>query len=459
LYHLLSLTEDDTLEITSMKILSSLITKVKKPFIWFRTTRKRNKVFAIIGVLIVAGIIAGQIQAATAKPPYVTQKVVRGDIEQLVSETGNVQTAGRVDVDSTATGIIEEMYVNNNDTVVIGQDLFKVRSTATDAEKAAAYATYQSAVSAVTTAQQTKDSLDAAMWTSRQGLLDAKNARDYKNNNTKNPSTNANYTDLEKQSIDDAVVIAEKSFTAAEKKYKEADVAVVAAQAQLTSAKLSYQATQDVVVKSPTNGTVTNLSYRVGDKVTAGAGSTSSLAAASGASAGSLSSSSSSPVLTIANLVNYTIKLAINEVDIPNIKVSQTAEVTLDAFPERKFDGLITHVDSVGTNTQGVITYNVVVDITDPITSIRPGMTANVDISVDKVTNVLTVSNSAVKPYKGGRAVRVYNPSKKDIDYIPVEIGLKGDDKTEIVKGVSEGQEVITSLTNDQVQRSPAGPF
>lgn len=444
-----------------MRLITNIINKIKRPFIWFKNTRKRNKVFAIIALLIVGGIIAAQIQAATAKPPYVIQKVERGNIEQLVSETGNVETAGRVDVESTATGIIEEIYVSNNDSVQIGDTLFRVRSTASDQEKASANASYQSAVSALVTARQTKDSLDAAMWAKRQAMLNAKNTRNFKDNNTKNPTTNSNYTDLEKQSIDDAVVIAEKDFAASEKKYKEADVAVSAAQAQATSALLSLQATQDITIKSPTNGTVTNLSYRVGDKVSAGSGGLSSSSALGGSSATSALSSNGggSAVLTIANLVNYSIKLAINEVDIPKIKVGQTADVSLDAFPERKFDGLITHVDAVGTNSQGVVTYNVVIDITDPISAIRPGMTANVDISVDKANNVLNVSNSAVKPYKGGKAVRVVDPSTKEMKFIPVEIGLKGDDKTEIVKGVSEGQEVITSLTNDQVQRSSGSPF
>lgn len=430
-----------------MNRLKSILNRVKKPFIWFRTTRRRNKVFAVIAVLIVTGIIVGQIQAATATPPYVMQKVQRGDIEQFVSETGNVATAGRVDVDSEATGIIEEIYVENNDSVQTGQNVFKVRSTATDAEKAAANAAYQSALSALATAQQTKEGLDATMWLKRQAVLDAKNARNHKDNNTTNPTTGSGYTDLEKQSIDNTIVTTDKGFRAAEKQYKEADIAVKAAQAQVTSSQLSYQATQNIVVKAPSNGTVTNLSYQVGDKVTAGGG------ASAGAAASSVTAASA-PVLTIANLIDYSIKIAVNEVDIPKIKVSQHAKVTLDAFSERKFDGIITHVDTVGTNTQGVITYNVVVDITDPINAIRPGMTGNVDMSVAKVSNVLTVSNSAVKPYKGGRAVRVMNPSTKEVDFIPVKVGLKGDDKTEIIKGVSEGQEVITALTNDQVQRS-----
>jgi multidrug efflux pump subunit AcrA (membrane-fusion protein) len=439
-----------------MDKLKDILRTLKKPFVWFRQTRKRNKVFAIIGLLVLGGIIAGQVIAATAPPPYVLQKAQRGDIEQLVSETGNVETAGRVDVDSTATGIIEEIYVNNNESVTIGQNLFKVRSTATEAEEASANATYLNAVSALATAQQTKESLDAAMWLKRQSLLDAKNNKNYKDNNAKNPTTNANYTDLEKQGVDDAIVIADKDFKAAERKYKEADIAVRAAQAQVTSAQISYQATQDVLVKAPSSGTVTNLSYKVGDKVTGGGGSSASLAALSGAGAAG-ASSSSAPVLTIANLVDYSIKLAINEVDVPKIKVSQAAEVTLDAFPGRSFDGIITHVDTVGTNTQGVITYNVVIDITDPVDTIRPGMTANVDIAVDRVKNVLTVSNSAIKPYKGGKSVRIVDPQTKQPKNIPVEIGLKGDSKSEVIKGISEGQEVITALTNDQVQTS--GPF
>ncbi len=447
-----------------MNNVKHIVSKIKKPFIWFKNTRRRNKVFTLVGLLIVLSIVGGQIADALAPSPYVTQKVTRGDIEQFVSETGNVATAGRVDVDSTATGIIEAIYVNNGDTVTTGQQLFEVRSTATDQEKASANATYQNALSNLATAQQTKDSLDAAMWAKRQAYLDAQNTQNYMNDHSKNPSTNADYTALEKENVKSSVVTTEKDFKASEKKYQEADIAVRAAQAQVTSAQLSYQSTQDVVVKAPAEGTVTNLSFRVGDKVTSGGGASLGVAAAGGAEASAASLSSGgggTPVLTIANLVDYSIKIAVNEVDIPKIKVAQRAEVTLDAFSNRKFDGIITHVDSVGTNTQGVVTYNVVIDITDPIDTIRPGMTANVDITVDKATNVLTVSNSSVKPYKGGRAVRIIDPNnKKEIKYVPVEIGLKGDDKTEIIKGVSEGQEVITSLTNDQVQRpSSGGPF
>lgn len=430
---------------------------IKKPFTWFRTTRRKNKVFVITAVLIAGVVIFNQVQAANAKPEYITQKVAKSDLVQLVSETGNVHTAGRVDVTSTATGIIEEIYVENNDSVTVDQDLFKVRSTATDQEKASANATYQNAVSALATAVQNKESLDAAMWLKRQSILEAKNSKNYKDNNTKNPATNSDYTDLEKQNIDSAVVVAEKDFSASEKKYKEADIAVRAAQAQVTSAQFSYQATQNVIVKAPADGNVTNLSFTVGDKVTAGSGGSSSTVGAANA-ATSVATAGGSPVLTIANLVEYSIKLAINEVDIPKVKVAQTAEVSLDAFSGRTFTGLVTHVDQVGTNDAGIVTYNVVLDITDPIAAIRPGMTANVDIAVAEVKNTLVVPNSAIKPYKGKKAVQVINAETGEPEYIPVEVGIRSPEKTQIMSGIEEGTEVITATKNSQMASdSPFG--
>ncbi|MBA3723590.1 MAG: HlyD family efflux transporter periplasmic adaptor subunit [Candidatus Levybacteria bacterium] len=430
---------------------------LKRPFTWFRSTRRRNKVFAVIAVLIIGSVLFNQVQAANAKPQYVTKKVERGTIVQLVSETGNVNTAGRVDVPSTATGIIEELYVDNNDTVAIGQNLFKVRSTASDQEKASANATYQNAVSSYTTAVQSKESLDAAMWLKRQAVLDAKNSDNYQNSNTTNPTTKSDYTELEKQSIDNGVVLAEKDFTAAEKKYKEADIAVRAAQAQVTSSLLSYQATQNVIVKAPSDGTVTNLSFKVGDSVSASGGGGASAAVATGATSVSAASGGSA-VLTLANLGDYSIKLAINEVDIPKVKVAQSAEISLDAFSGRSFTGLITHVDQVGTNDQGIVTYNVVLDITDPTDAIRPGMTANVDIAVANARNILTVPNSAIKPYQGKKAVQVVDPQTGEPKYIPVEVGIRSPEKTQILRGVALGTEVITALKNSQVPSdSPFG--
>lgn len=417
--------------------------KITKPFNWYLKLRRRNKIIVGALLIIILLVVAMQIQQSTARPEFVTEQVRKADIVEIVSETGNVNAAGRVDVFSSSTGVIEEIYINNDSEVLAGQDLFRVRSTATDQEKAQSYAAYQSALSGLKNAEQSKLTYDAQMWQAQKALLDAKNAQNYKDDNSLNPMTGDDYTELEQESIDTSVVQAEKNFRSLEKMVLEADTAIQAAQAQVNSALLAFQATSDVIVKSPASGTVTNLSLRVGDNVKAD----------SGMSMPTLMGESSSPVLTIANLNDYSIKVSLNEIDIPKVSVGQTVVVTIDAFKGREFNGRVEHVDAVGTNNQGVVTYTVLVTIINPHPNIRPGMTANVDIEVDKRTGVLAVSNSAVKPYQGGRGVRIYNEETNEVEFIPVEIGVRGNDKTEIVKGLSENQEIIVSLPNDQIKR------
>ncbi len=417
--------------------------KIQRPISWFFKLRRRNKVLVIIVILLLFIVIFQQVLDSKAGSEYVTEHAKKADIIEIVSETGNVNAAGRVDVYSSSNGVIEEIYVDNDTEVIADQDLFKVRSTATDQEKAAAYAAYQAALSSLKTAEQSKLTNDAQMWQAQKVLLDAKNAQEYKDDNSLNPVTGKDYTDLEQESIDTSVVQAEKNFRSMEKMVVEADTAIQAAQAQVNSTILAFQATSDVIIKAPASGTVTNLSLNIGDNVKA----------ANGTSLPSLTGEASPPVLTIANLTDYSIKIALNEVDIPKVNLGQKAVISLDAFRDREFVGRVEHVDTVGTNTQGVVTYTVLVTITNPHPNIRPGMTANVDIEVDKKLNALSVPNSAVKPYQGGRAVRVYNKDKNDLEYIPVEIGIKGEERTEILKGISENQEIIVSLPNDQIKR------
>ncbi len=431
-----------------MRAVKFLLKQIVKPFSWFRKTRKRNKAIVVVVLLVAVILIIRQIQSANAQPQYVTKPVERKTITSLVSETGNVNTAGRVDVYSSSTGVIEEIYVADRSEVVLNQELFKVRSTATEQEKAAAYASYATALSTKNSALQNKPLYQSQLESARKTVIDASNAvnamNDNRNNGRKNPSTGKAYTQEEIDSINSALTSARQSFTSLEQKFKDSDSAIQTAMAGLSSAWLAYQATQDIVVKAPAAGTVTNFSQRTGDKVTANA-------------SGTTTEGSASPVLTIANLYDYSIKVALNEVDIPKVKTGNTAKITLDAIPGKTFNGSVIHVDTVGTNTAGVITFNVTLEITNPSGEIKPAMTANVDIEVDKAENVLTVPNSAIKPYKGKKAVQVIDPKTKKATYIPVETGIKSPERTEIKRGVTEGTEVITAVKNGSAQNRNSG--
>ncbi len=389
-----------------------MLSPMQKPITWFRNTRRRNKIFIIIAILVVSFFIWRNIQSANAKPQYLTQPVQRKTVAQIVSETGNIDTGGRVDVYSSSTGIIEQIYTEDGASVTVGQNLFQVRSTATQQDKVSAYADYESAAASLRQAENTLRDKKAIL----EKVLDDLNDNDSE-------------TFEQKQRRTTAEVAGDNAFDA-----------VKSARAQLNSAALTYQATQTIIVKAPSAGMVANLSFKVGDKVSAGG------------------VTSATPILAITNRIDYTVKLALNEVDIPKVRIGQSAQFTLDAFPDKKFTGRVTHVDSLGTNTAGVITYNIVVAITNPEDSIRPGMTANIDIEVDKAENVLTVPNSAIKPYKGKKAVQIIDPKTKTATYIPVEIGIKSPERTQIKSGISEGVQVITGTKNGAAT-SGGGPF
>ena len=93
------------------------------------------------------------------------------------------------------------------------------------------------------------------------------------------------------------------------------------------------------------------------------------------------------------------------------------------------------------------------IEVLNPDNNLLSGMDADVTITTKKLQDVLAVPNGSVKPYQGGRAVRVPGKKKGEVEFIPVEVGIKGESKTQILKGIKEEQIVITSLSNEQLKR------
>ena len=132
-------------------------------------------------------------------------------------------------------------------------------------------------------------------------------------------------------------------------------------------------------------------------------------------------------------------------------KIQETKE-EINAINNKIYDGIVSRVDDIGTETQGVTRYNVYLEITNPDEKLRYGMNGDATITTNKLEDALSVPNSAIKPYQGGRAVRI--PEGKDkVKFVPVSIGVRGATRTQILKGITEGQEIITTLSNEQVKR------
>jgi len=380
---------------------------------------KAKKVFFLIIAILLVLVLLRQIllHPVNAKLSYT---VKRESLVDTVQATGTFTVAQQKQVLSPAKGIITQLSVGNNQQVKKGDMLFHVDSTATEDEKLSAFADYQEAISDMRTAQQTKQGLDATMWTKQQALLNAQNNEDYKNNNKDitDPKTDKNYNDLEKRSIDSALTQAQKDFSAAEQKYKEADIAISAAQAKVAKTKRAYDETKSTTMTAPTTGTVVNLLKTVGDEV-----------------------SSSVPVLIIVDFANPVVTVTLNEAYMSRIAVGQEATIVFDAMKSKTFTGSIQTLDTVGTEVDGAVTYNarVVLSELDPL--IRPNMTGLVTIETLRQDNVLTVPNSAIIEKDGKTYVnKIIGDSEMQV---AVTLGTKGLSKTEITSGLEEGAVIV----------------
>lgn len=410
--------------INFFKLISNLFLKL---FVKFKSLTLKKKTIAII-ITIVLAIIGFQIlDKITKKAQYTTARVEKTNIIETVSETGEVIAGGRADVYSPTNGIVEEVYVQNGEEVIEGQDLFSVRSSATEQEQQAAYANYLTAQTLLNTAESNLNVLRAAMYTSWDTFRSLATGDEFETGDN---------VPKEKERLESPnFQIAQDNWLAAEKKYKDQQTAVSQAKAQKSSTWLLYQATKDTTVRSPASGKISNLSVSAGSSVRI-----------------STLTKIVDPVLSVVKPSSIEVKISLSESDIAKVKPDQKAIIELNPINDKRFDGIVRRVDDIGTDEQGVIRYNAYIELIDKDNRIRSGMTADAIITTKKLTNVLSVPNSAVKPYQGGRAIRVPNGAD-ETEFIPVVIGIRGASRTQIIEGVAEGQIVVSALSNDQIKR------
>lgn len=143
---------------------------------------------------------------------------------------------------------------------------------------------------------------------------------------------------------------------------------------------------------------------------------------------------------------HYEIQVDIAEVDVPKLKIGNKVAITLDAFgPDVAFTGEVATIDPASTLIQDVVYYKVRIRLDDTKQSVKPGMTANVSVATARKENALFVPARTIRTRDdGSRYVRVLvNGSEEERD---VMLGLRGNEgKTEILKGLNAGEEVIVS--------------
>jgi multidrug efflux pump subunit AcrA (membrane-fusion protein) len=137
----------------------------------------------------------------------------------------------------------------------------------------------------------------------------------------------------------------------------------------------------------------------------------------------------------------------VDESDIGKIKKGLDVLYTVDTYPEKVYKGLIDRIDPHPLVKDNIVYYQAIVNISpEDSKTVRPEMTTHVRIITEKKGHVLTVPNSAVK-YENGKhmAYKVLSSGGK-VEKTPVKAGIKGEDKTEILSGLAEGDEVAVKL-------------
>ncbi|NMM62010.1 efflux RND transporter periplasmic adaptor subunit [Clostridium sp. P21] len=162
---------------------------------------------------------------------------------------------------------------------------------------------------------------------------------------------------------------------------------------------------------------------------------------------------------TITDTSKMKVTLAVDELDINQVKTGQTATIKLDDVKDKTFKGSVESISQSGTTTNNVTTYSVVVTIDNP-ENVKIGMNANVTIAVESKANVLTVPVEAITEKNGKKYVMVSEETKKSTSsnrkasnnakpgkLVEVKTGLKNKTLIEITSGVTENQTVMTELT------------
>lgn len=153
-------------------------------------------------------------------------------------------------------------------------------------------------------------------------------------------------------------------------------------------------------------------------------------------------------------------QLSLNEVDVAKIALGNKATLTFDAIPDLTLTGKVIQVDSIGTVSQGVVSYTVKIGLDSQDARVKPGMTVNAAIQTGTAQNVLIVPSAAVKTSNGASYVLVFDPaldtsvtgmvnitSAVAPSQVPVTTGLSDDTDVEIKSGLTEGEQIVTRTT------------
>lgn len=318
----------------------------------------------IVAIAAGALLLGGTGNAAPGKYTYETVKIDKGDVARVVTASGAVNPREKVEVGSEVSGKVTAIFVDFNDVVKKNQVLAQV-----DPE------TFQNTLDQNRARlQQAQASVDSTRASISRAKLDLE--------------TQGKTYERTKVLFNEGAT-SKADWEQAEQAYKNAQLDVTTQEVSLKSALAGLETARATVqdsitklertkIRSPIDGVILSRDVEVGQTVQ--------------------SAQSVAKFFTVAaDLSQIEIEANVVESDIGGINIGDPVAFTVDAFAGERFQGSVVQVRQLGTETANVVTYTVVINARNPNGRLLPGMTANVEITADKVSDVLRVDYDATR--------------------------------------------------------------
>ncbi len=376
--------------------------------------RKMKIGIGVAAVVVASGITFGfSSRRGKDATPVTLAKVQRLDLTSKVSSNGRIDAKRKVDLSANVMGQIINLAVREGDVVKKGDFLLQIDQKQLAASARGAAASLQAFFS-------DRDASRAAAQEAQRNL-----ERAQKNYNEK------------------IIPLAELERVRAV--YEGARANVASIEQRIEQSRANVAAAQDTLSKTtmraPMAGIVTALPVEEGEVAVIGT-----------------MNNPGTKLLTIADMSEVEAVMEVDETDVPNVKIGQRATVTIDAYPNKTYNGVVTEVGSSPIQRNGIntgtdaVNFEVKIQIETPPADVRPGFSASADIITGTRTKAIGIPIQALvvreKPATKGSKPQdeegVFINDKGAAKFVPVTTGLSGESDIEIVKGLKEGQELIT---------------
>lgn len=437
-------------------------------------------IITLLVVLIAGGVFASIRMNQRATVTVQTGHVARQDLTSLVTASGEIKPKNYINLGANAMGILTGLYVKEGDRVRKGQVVAAIESVQAQADVSSQKAAVNSALADSAASEAGTKSMEDAVVTA-QATLDRSQA------------------DLEKAKLDyerakdlfGSKLVAKQDFEAKQAAYNSAQATVRESQAKLDQTRSQVAQAQaqvsgsqrrvaqaqavlarvnDLLAKhnsvAPLDGVVTNLPVRVGESVVIG-----------------IQNAQGSMIMTIADMSQITAEVKVDETDIVNVKLGQAATITVDAIPNKTFQGHVTEIGNTAilrstglaasqsaVSSQEAKDFKVVVAVNNPSDELRPGLSCTAKVTTATHKNVLTIPIQALTIRQRGdleaaKKGNVQASTKDDaatqkakkeelqgvfvvkgdkVEFKKVETGITGATDIEVVNGLGQNDEILT---------------